>query len=230
MLADDVFPPAPGIIVDVGCGRGRAARAVAETGRRVIVVDGRFPLVREAARFPGVIGGCVVDAACLPFRGAGVAGALAMEIIEHLQDPDATIAEIARIVRPTGGVLVTVPNGRLESVYRFLNPRYWSMTTHVQVFSRRRLRRLLEHHSLTVIRLRYVGFEWAVRWLVHSALRSEFDATGDIHGHPNLQAAMARFFATMQRSGLTKRLLRALGRVAGKSLSAECVRVGVERG
>jgi ubiquinone/menaquinone biosynthesis C-methylase UbiE len=221
VLRRDVFGSPPGSIIDIGCGHGRAVEAMAGDGWFVIAFDAEVSRVCEAVGRTPQVGGCVGDARHMPFRDRAVTGAVAMEIIEHLHDPDDLIDEMRRVVRPGGAVMVTVPNGALERIYRRLNPAYWPTTTHQQIFSKRRLESLLRVSGFEPVHVQAASFEWTMRWLVHSLLRSRFDATGEIHEHLRVARAMDGMLRTLRRSRTARRAMAVAGTLIGKTYVAE---------
>ena len=46
------------------------------------------------------------DAAALPFRDGALGGALALNVFEHLEDPERSVAELRRVIRPGGAVVI----------------------------------------------------------------------------------------------------------------------------
>jgi SAM-dependent methyltransferase len=96
--------------LDVGCGDGRTAgvwlrdHAGAYTG-----VDISANAV-EMARVAGLDARCIDDAAELPFGDASFDVVVCLEVLEHLFDPQLAAAEIARVLRPGGTFIATVPN------------------------------------------------------------------------------------------------------------------------
>jgi 2-polyprenyl-3-methyl-5-hydroxy-6-metoxy-1,4-benzoquinol methylase len=224
VLRRDLFASPPATILDVGCGHGRAVEAIAKEGWHVVAFDAEVSWVREAVGRAPEAAGCVGDARHMPFHDGSVPGAVAMEIIEHFHQPRELIDEMRRVVQPGGAVMVTVPNGALERVYRRLNPAYWGTTTHQQTFSKRRLASLLRASGFDVVRVQSASFEWTLRWLVHSFLRSRFSATGELHNHLGVANAMDRMFGLLRRSTLARRALAAAGKLVGKTHVAECCR------
>ena len=102
----ELIPPAQraeAVLVDVGCGGGLLAPYVAGKGYRHVGVD----LVRSALREAGAHGVAPVagDAAALPFADGCADVVAAGELLEHVLDWRRAIAEVCRVLRP-GGTLV----------------------------------------------------------------------------------------------------------------------------
>ncbi|MFC3735508.1 methyltransferase domain-containing protein [Paractinoplanes deccanensis] len=113
--AVDVAAPAPGdLALDVGCGTGRAlpalATAVGPTGR-VIGVDCTPEMLAQARTRSGA-DLLVADALHLPLPSAQAAVVFAAGLVHHLPDPAAGLAELARVTRPDGRLLLFHPSGR----------------------------------------------------------------------------------------------------------------------
>lgn len=93
------FGIGPGPRLDIGGGDGRHRTLLADGGGRVVEVDS----------FTGAHADLIGDAHRLPIR-SGVAGLAAMvEVLEHLTDPPAAVAECFRVLRPGGMLVVTAP-------------------------------------------------------------------------------------------------------------------------
>lgn len=90
------FSMQPPFIV-LGSGTGRYAQRLLSRGHTTWLDLG-----------PVRPGGVRADATALPFRDASVGTVLARDVLEHLDDRTA-IAEAARVLRPGGHLLVTVP-------------------------------------------------------------------------------------------------------------------------
>jgi SAM-dependent methyltransferase len=93
-------------VVDVGCGPGIYERRLAAgpVPVRTVALDQSPGMVAEAG------GGIVGDAQALPLRPAVADIVLAMHFLYHVLDIPAAVAELARIVRP-GGVVMVSANG-----------------------------------------------------------------------------------------------------------------------
>jgi 2-polyprenyl-6-hydroxyphenyl methylase/3-demethylubiquinone-9 3-methyltransferase len=114
----ELIPPAPrpgALLVDLGCGAGLLAPHAARLGYRHVGVD----LVATSLRLAGEHGVLPVrgDVQRLPIAD-GVADAVsAGEILEHVPDMPAAVAEACRVLRP-GGTLVldTIADTRLAKL------------------------------------------------------------------------------------------------------------------
>src|SRR5262249_42953598 len=86
-------------IADIGCGKGRFARIIAERqpSARVIALDLAEAMLRHV---PPPIARCAASMTALPIATASCDGAYATESLEHAIDIPAAVAELCRIVKP----------------------------------------------------------------------------------------------------------------------------------
>ena len=159
-LATVVAPPGP--VVDLGCGPGAHAVALARRGYDVVGVDGS-PRMVEVARTRAARDG--VDAtfavhdvgAPLRFADASLGGVLAILVVQHLPHPEAFIAEIRRCLRPGGHLLITAPARDTTSLTS--QNLYWRLRTAcylfvpgvVRFYEPSSLAQLVEDQGLTVV-------------------------------------------------------------------------------
>ena len=99
-------------VVDVGCGAGHLAFALAPYVARVTAVDpspGMRATVAAAARDRGLanLATCAADAAALPFAPATFCAAASRYSAHHWRDVPAALREMHRVLKP-GGYLLTI--------------------------------------------------------------------------------------------------------------------------
>jgi 2-polyprenyl-3-methyl-5-hydroxy-6-metoxy-1,4-benzoquinol methylase len=97
--------PAGGAVGDFGTGQGALADALARRGYQVQAFGYDARQYRADAPFVQ----CDLDDG-IPLPDATLDGALAVEVIEHLENPNVLVRELARVVRPGGWIIVTTPN------------------------------------------------------------------------------------------------------------------------
>jgi demethylmenaquinone methyltransferase/2-methoxy-6-polyprenyl-1,4-benzoquinol methylase len=91
-------------VLDVATGTGLVARALAARSYRVTGIDASEPMLRSGeAAGPRV----VALAESLPFGDAGFAALTFTYLLRYVDDPAATMKELARVVTP-GGVVASV--------------------------------------------------------------------------------------------------------------------------
>jgi ubiquinone/menaquinone biosynthesis C-methylase UbiE len=95
-----------GPILDVGCGSGAYSRSLraAHPGRLIVAAD-----LSEGMAAAGGAPNAVADATALPFADRSFDAAVALHMLYHVPSPAAAIAEIRRVLRP-GGTLVISTN------------------------------------------------------------------------------------------------------------------------
>jgi SAM-dependent methyltransferase len=129
-------------LLDVGCGTGwlaehfsdytgvdgspDAVAAASQRGRNVLLADADQPLPFEDASFDGVV---------------------LKDLLEHVADPVAVVAEVRRVLRPGGTVFASSPDAQ-----RWV----WDDYTHRRPFTRKAFRLLFRDGGFTV---EQVGYE-----------------------------------------------------------------------
>jgi 2-polyprenyl-6-hydroxyphenyl methylase / 3-demethylubiquinone-9 3-methyltransferase len=106
-------------ILDIGCGGGLLSEALSRLGAAVTAID-PAPTNIAIARQHAEISGLSIDYLCttaeaLAEEGQNFDVVLAMEVVEHVRDMKAFIADAARMLHPNGLCIVATLNRTLKS-------------------------------------------------------------------------------------------------------------------
>ncbi len=137
-----------GCVLDLGCNNGYGSRILADACRRVVAVDVSEAAIADATRRFGERGidFRTVDGTTLPFRDAAFDSVVSFQVIEHVEELEPYLSEIARVLKPGGQAIFTTPNKAVR-----LDPGMspWNKH-HVQEFTEGELRGLLSRYFATV--------------------------------------------------------------------------------
>lgn len=100
-------------LLEVGCGLGDDARRLAALvgpAGRVVGLDASTALLERARSTPSPVEWVAGDVQALPFADATFDAARTERTLQHVADPDAAVAEMARVVRPGGHVVAEFYN------------------------------------------------------------------------------------------------------------------------
>jgi ubiquinone/menaquinone biosynthesis C-methylase UbiE len=155
MLRSFVQPEGSERALDVGTGTGALALALAPLVREIVGVD-REPGLLERAREHAPANATFVegDATALPFPDASFDLAGTLRTLHHVHRPELAVAELVRVTRPQGRILVVdqlAPLDPLEALEldRFERTR---APDHERLLSDQDLRSLFDANRLTLIR------------------------------------------------------------------------------
>jgi 2-polyprenyl-3-methyl-5-hydroxy-6-metoxy-1,4-benzoquinol methylase len=156
-VLEELFAQAdPGSVLDVGCGEGvlTARWANRLPDRRIVGIDLPDPKLEAywQASSHGNLEFVTGRAEQLPFEDNEFDLACAIETLEHVSDPERSVAELVRVAR--GYVLASVPR---EPLWRALNlargayvRQLGNTPGHLNHWSRRSFERLLARHGEVV--------------------------------------------------------------------------------
>ena len=116
MVAKYATPNAP--ILDAGCGTGLNLRHLPEGSVGVDINPRNIALLKQRLPNHTVIEG---DVEALPFADASFGTVLCTEVIEHIPDPSAALAEYRRVLQPGGVLIGSVPARSAIWKLRFLS-------------------------------------------------------------------------------------------------------------
>jgi SAM-dependent methyltransferase len=154
-------------VLDVGCGANLDYDLfLAEHGKDVVGVEFSRSFLKLAPRNPRIhlVQG---TATALPFADGEFQAAICSETVEHIPADDAVVAEIARVLRPGGLLVFTIPNlWNLARLIDFVKRRSLKVTLmegHLREYTRRRALRILIPH-FEIEKIIPVPFGWTGRW------------------------------------------------------------------
>jgi SAM-dependent methyltransferase len=162
--------PGAGAILDVGCGRGLMLAELARRGWRAVGVEMSEAASRHAAEQLGldVKVGKLTDLA-LPAATFDVV--CFFHVLEHLPDPDAALAEAHRLLKPSGRLLVEVPNfGSLQSRLAAGRGFHVDAPRHLFHFTRAALVAALDRAGFRSEQVRTHSFEFGYFGMLQSLL------------------------------------------------------------
>ena len=107
--ADTLKPEKPGErVLDVGCGVGQVVTRLTEAGYEAHGVDVSEPNIERARRFSERCQ--FYDGRNLPFPDQHFASVGALNVLEHVEEPEAFIKELLRVTQIGGRVVLSSPN------------------------------------------------------------------------------------------------------------------------
>lgn len=176
-------------VLDVGCGIGRHVLDLSRMPGLYVGVDwAREDLLRGAywfhtMRLEGKTRGMVYfmqgEGSRLPFADCSFDRVVCTEVLEHVADDRAVVAELARVLRPGGVLAASVPDEIPERLLWRLSARYPAVPGgHVRIYSRRAIRRLLSDGGLRPFAVRFRHSLEAMFWLFGALVPSR---DGDRH-------------------------------------------------
>lgn len=135
-------------VLEIGAGGGFALAAMQRMGFRWLLgLDlTATSLAAARQRVPGARL-LAADAERLPLRDQSVDVVLSSDVVEHLPDLDAHLAEVARVLRPGGHYLIKTPSRRPAETYYRLRGLYDYHFWHPSMCTPRELAALLARHG-----------------------------------------------------------------------------------
>ncbi|MDN6855252.1 class I SAM-dependent methyltransferase [Pseudomonas sp. CAN2814] len=168
------FPiAAEDVVLDLGCGAGGATLFCARQGASVIFTDS------EAAKVEGVADkvaqttarearGIVSDSLPLPLPDATASRIVALEVLEHVEQPEAILAELNRVGKPGALYFLSVPAQQSEELQRELAPAgHFCAPNHINVFSAEAFAAAVQGAGLEIVSRHSYGFFWTLWMMIY---------------------------------------------------------------
>jgi SAM-dependent methyltransferase len=168
LLAKAISGLAPGRAIDIGAAGGGNTRVLRQHGWEAVALEyGADGAEVAHGRGLATLRG---DATRLPLADRSLDLVVAFDLLEHLDDDDAAVAEVRRVLKPTGTYLVAVP----------ADPRLWSShdeaVDHVRRYTRDGLLDLLDRGGFDVSDVR----SWNVLLRPVVAMRRKTSSGSDL--------------------------------------------------
>jgi SAM-dependent methyltransferase len=215
-------------VLDFGCGGGRHAFEAMRRGGDVTAVDADAKEVTQAGAWvlammdedkataeTGGQGRVVVgDGMALPFPDRCFDKVIAAEVLEHVPDDVSVIKQLARVLRPSGTIAVTVPRWGPERLNWALSAQYHNTPGgHLRIYRASQLRRRLIQAGLIPYKQHHAHALHSPYWWLRCAVGIDNDNNRVVKAYHRLLV-----WDITKASPLTRWSEAALNPVLGKSL------------
>lgn len=184
-LLERYAPDRRGRLLDVGCSAGYFLSEADAAGWSVFGLE---PSAWKAARARALLGpggrGRVQETTLekAPFAGGAFDAVVMWDVLEHVADPEAALAQTARLLRPGGILALNVPDV-WSPVARLLGRRWpLLLPEHLFYFSRRSLRRLLGGAGFEVLGFHLHPVFFSAGYVLHRLGQHGFPGAGVLSG------------------------------------------------
>jgi SAM-dependent methyltransferase len=215
-------------VLDLGCGAGRHAFECLRRGGVVVALDrdglelkavgGLMAAMEEAGEVGTHAAGLPVqaDALRLPFPDGAFDKIICAEVLEHLVEDEAAMAELARVLKRDGLLALSVPRFGPELVNWALSERYHNVPGgHVRIYRRRQLEGRLAACGLELVATHHAHALHSPYWWLRCLVGVDNEGCLAVRGYHKLLV-----WDITTHSPLTRVPERLLNPFLGKSLVA----------
>jgi len=166
-------------ILELGCGNGATGALALQDGKcgTYVGIEMFEPMAREAEKVLSAVHIGDVQSMKLPYEPASFDVLICSEVLEHLMDPDAVLADLAKLVKPGGMVLASSPNiSHWRIIAGLVGGRFeytdWGVMdrTHLRWFTPRSFRELFEGAGFEITNMRQHAVLPAWKRMIYGAL------------------------------------------------------------
>ena len=153
------------LVLDAGCGSGRHLRGLAKLpGLKIVGIDRNPKDVEDALvslkNMPDAQSfDCQVmsaDINALPFGDGFFDCVICSEVLEHIPDHEKALAELVRVCKPKGQLVVSVPRYFSERICWLISPAYYNCEGgHIRIYKKRQIRNMLDGQGITCWKINY---------------------------------------------------------------------------
>ena len=213
-------------VLDIGCGSGRHTAALFDLGRCFIVgADASASDLRQArqrlhfheqvAQHPaGTWALSAADVTRLPFIDNGFDVVICAEVLEHVRDHGQALTELARVLKPSGELIISVPRHWPERLCWALSSTYRNTPDgHIRIYRTGALIQMVRSAGFRHRRTHHAHSLHAPFWWLKCLLGVERETIWPVRLYHRFLV-----WDMMKRPGLTRCLERLLDPVMGKSV------------
>lgn len=176
-------------LLDVGCGTGRHILELSRYEGTFIGLDMAaedlkamrylLAIASREGRLKADVHMAQGDGTQLPFEDNEFSHVICTETLEHIDDDQAMLRELVRVLRPGGVLVISVPDEYSERLLWRLSPRYRTAPGgHVRIYKRKQIKAMLTDNGAEPYAIQYRHSLESVRWLVHSVIDKEWGKPG----------------------------------------------------
>jgi ubiquinone/menaquinone biosynthesis C-methylase UbiE len=156
-IADRIAQDRPARILDWGCGHGQVSAMLRERGMQTDSFDYAAGLdgvtKRQLPEYPEIEATLSPEPVKLPYEDEQFDAVLSLGVLEHVADPDGSLDELRRILKPGGRLYVyKLPNraSYLEWIAKKLGWYYHGKLEHDRLYNVREAVEIVERHGFQV--------------------------------------------------------------------------------